>query len=76
MRANAFLQHMVRNVTGTLVAIGRGEQAPAWAQSVLQGCDRRKGGIAAPAHGLTLIDVQYPDTFNVPQNSCTEEIRL
>jgi len=76
VRANAFLQHMVRNVTGTLVAIGRGEQAPAWAQSVLQGRDRRKGGIAAPAHGLTLIDVQYPDTFKLPQNSCTEEIRL
>jgi tRNA pseudouridine38-40 synthase len=76
VRANAFLQHMVRNVTGTLVAIGRGEQEPVWARSVLQECDRSKGGIAAPPHGLTLIGVEYPRKFGVPQNSSTDEIRL
>jgi len=64
--ANAFLQHMVRNITGTLVAIGRGEQAPGWARQVLDSADRRAGGVAAPAHGLTLLEVRYPDRYGVP----------
>jgi len=64
--ANAFLQHMVRNITGTLVAIGKGDEKPDWARTVLGSANRKKGGIAAPAHGLTLIDVAYPDRFGVP----------
>ena len=64
--ANAFLQHMVRNIAGTLVAIGKGNEEPAWAQSVLESRDRTRGGAAAPAHGLTLIDVTYPEQFNIP----------
>lgn len=76
VKANAFLQHMVRNIAGTLVAIGRGEQEPKWARSVLDTRDRTKGGVAAPPHGLTLIGVEYPDRFGLPQNSCTDEIRL
>ena len=76
IRANAFLQHMVRNVTGTLVAIGRGDKDPAWAKAVLESRDRSRGGIAAPPHGLTLIGVEYPENFALPQNSCTDEIRL
>lgn len=64
--ANAFLQHMVRNIAGLLVTIGQGDKYPAWAQAVLDGCDRTKGGIAAPAHGLTLIGVEYPEHFDLP----------
>ena len=64
--ANAFLQHMVRNIAGTLVAIGRGEQPPEWAGEVLAGRDRKAGGMAAPAHGLTLVSVGYPDRFGLP----------
>ena len=64
--ANAFLQHMVRNITGTLVAIGRGEQKVAWASEVLESRDRTAGGIAAPAHGLTLVAVEYPPSFGIP----------
>ena len=64
--ANAFLQHMVRNITGLLVAIGKGDEDPAWAKSVLQSCDRTEGGVAAPPHGLTLINVAYPEQFNIP----------
>ena len=63
---NAFLQHMVRNITGVLVAIGKGDEQPAWARSVLESRDRTRGGIAAPPHGLTLIDVTYPGQFNIP----------
>lgn len=64
--ANAFLQHMVRNITGTLVAIGRGDEPVNWALEVLAGCDREQGGIAAPSHGLTLVRVDYPDSYDIP----------
>ncbi|HZD51854.1 MAG TPA: tRNA pseudouridine(38-40) synthase TruA [Woeseiaceae bacterium] len=66
IRANAFLQHMVRNIVGVLVAVGGGEHPPEWASAVLESRDRREGGITAPAHGLTLIDVEYAPHFNVP----------
>jgi len=59
--ANAFLQHMVRNLIGTLVAIGMGEQPVGWAADVLASRDRRRAGVAAPPHGLTLVGVRYPE---------------
>ena len=74
--ANAFLQHMVRNIAGVLVAIGHGERPKDWAKTVLDSQDRTKGGVAAPPHGLTLIGVDYPDRFGLPQNSGTDEIGL
>jgi tRNA pseudouridine38-40 synthase len=64
--ANAFLQHMVRNISGLLVAVGRGEQPPEWAAEVLAGRDRTAAGVAAPAHGLTLVGVDYPQQFAIP----------
>jgi tRNA pseudouridine38-40 synthase len=65
--ANAFLQHMVRNITGTLVAIGIGDESVASLSAVLASKDRKRGGVAAPPHGLTLIDVAYPDDFELPK---------
>ena len=64
--ANAFLQHMVRNITGTLAAVGLGEQNVQWVTEVLESRDRKVGGIAAPAHGLTLVSVDYPASFEIP----------
>jgi len=66
--ANAFLQHMVRNITGTLVAIGRGDETEEWAGTVLASRDRKMGGAAAPPHGLTLMKVDYPNKFGLPSN--------
>ena len=63
--ANAFLQHMVRNITGTLATVGLGEQSVAWVRDVLESRDRKAGGIAAPPHGLTLVGVEYPPTLGV-----------
>ena len=64
--ANAFLQHMVRNVMGTLVAIGLGEQSEHWAGQVLASKDRTQGGVAAPPQGLTLQRVDYPAEHGIP----------
>lgn len=64
--ANAFLQHMVRNIMGTLVAVGSGEEDAAWAREVFESRDRTRGGVAAPPHGLTLVRVEYPDEFGIP----------
>jgi len=64
--ANAFLQHMVRNIAGLLVTIGQSEANSALAKEVLESCDRKKGGVAAPAHGLTLMKIDYPDKFDLP----------
>ena len=66
LTANAFLQHMVRNITGTLVTIGLGDKPPRWLAEVLESKDRKRGGIAAPPHGLTLIGAQYPQEFELP----------
>jgi tRNA pseudouridine38-40 synthase len=63
---NAFLQHMVRNIAGSLVRVGRGDAKPEWLKLVLDSRDRTCGGIAAPPHGLTLIDVGYPKHFMIP----------
>ncbi len=64
--ANAFLRHMVRNIAGLLVAIGQGDEEPTWAREVLDCQDRTKGGMAAPAHGLTLTRVDYPERDDLP----------
>jgi len=66
--ANAFLQHMVRNIAGTLADVGLGEQSVEWVDEVLESRDRKAGGIAAPPHGLTLVSVEYPDTFAIPEH--------
>lgn len=67
LTANAFLQHMVRNITGVLVAVGRGDQSLDWVLTLLKSCDRSQGGVAAPPHGLTLIKVDYPEEYDLPQ---------
>ncbi len=68
--ANAFLMHMVRNITGTLAAIGQGEQPIGWLGEVLESRDRTLGGVTAPAHGLTLVSVEYPEAFGIPAAGC------
>ncbi len=68
--ANAFLQHMVRNIMGTVATVGRGEARVEWISEVLKSRDRTAGGIAAPAHGLTLVGVEYPAAFGVPATGC------
>ncbi|PYM89115.1 MAG: tRNA pseudouridine(38-40) synthase TruA, partial [Candidatus Rokuibacteriota bacterium] len=53
------LHHMVRNIVGSAVAIGRGTRPPAWMGDVLASRDRTTAGPTAPAQGLTLLRVLY-----------------
>ena len=66
VEANAFLQHMVRNIVGVLLAIGVGDRPVEWAQEVLERRDRTQAGVTAPADGLYLLAVRYPERFNLP----------
>ena len=59
IEGTAFLKHMVRNIVGTLVEVGRGKRAPGWVAGVLASKDRTQAGATAPAHGLTLVQVLY-----------------
>ena len=66
VRANAFLHHMVRNIVGSALEVGKGEQSADWLGELLHGRDRSKAGPTAPAHGLYLTAVEYPREFSVP----------
>jgi tRNA pseudouridine38-40 synthase len=66
VEANAFLHHMVRNIAGVLMEIGRGRQPVEWAAEVLHSRDRTRGGVTAPAGGLYLAGVHYPEQYGLP----------
>jgi len=50
---------MVRIIAGTLIKVGAGEFAPQEMQTILDACDRSVAGPTAPAHGLTMIGLEY-----------------
>lgn len=66
VKANAFLHHMVRNIAGVLITIGKGEAAAAWVAEVLEHRDRRLGGVTASPDGLYFEKVYYPEEFLLP----------
>ena len=59
VKANAFLHHMVRNLVGTLLMIGREEESPDWMLSVLNSKDRKQAGPTAEPQGLYFIKAHY-----------------
>ena len=67
IRANAFLHHMVRNIVGSLLDIGAGEQASGWLGALLVARDRAVAGATARPDGLYLIDVEYPAIHGLPR---------
>ena len=58
-RGDGFLFHMVRILTGTLVEVGLGVRRPEEIAAILDGKDRKKAGMLAPASGLCLMEVYY-----------------
>ena len=61
IEANAFLRHMVRNIVGTLAEVGKGRISPETLTDILASCDRKMAGPTAPAKGLFLEKVFFPD---------------
>jgi len=68
IKANAFLQHMVRNIAGALIEVGYGKHDPLWFNELLDVQDRTKGGVTAPPNGLYLVGVEYPEEISVPSS--------
>ena len=68
VEANAFLLHMVRNMVGSLIAVGCQKQSPAWIKEVLESLDRQQGGLTIAPNGLYLVSVEYPKLFDLPEN--------
>lgn len=62
--ADGFLHHMVRSIVGTLVECGAGRRAPSDVPRILQACERSAAGQTAPARGLFLAGVRYPDGYD------------
>lgn len=69
IQANAFVHHMVRNIAGSLIAVGDDSKADGWISALLAMRDRREAAATAPAHGLYLVDVGYPERFGLPRFS-------
>ena len=67
VEANAFLHHMVRNIVGSLLLVGRGEQPQAWIAQLLEGRNRDVAGPTASPQGLTLLAPRYPVEFGLPE---------
>lgn len=65
--ANAFLHHMVRNIVGSLLEVGKGERPSAWIGELLAGRDRTLAAATAKPHGLYLVQVDYPSKWDIPQ---------
>jgi tRNA pseudouridine38-40 synthase len=67
LRANAFLHHMVRNIVGTLLYVGSGRHAPAWAGEVLASRTRGRAAPTFAAEGLYLERVEYAAHWELPE---------
>ncbi|TAM94216.1 MAG: tRNA pseudouridine(38-40) synthase TruA [Rhodanobacteraceae bacterium] len=66
IEANAFLHHMVRNIAGSLLEVGRGERPVAWIAELLAARDRDMAGVTATPQGLTFLGPRYPAQWALP----------
>jgi len=67
LKANAFLHHMVRNILGSLIAVGIGNQPPEWIKTVLEGRDRTFAAPTFMPDGLYLAKIDYDPKWELPQ---------
>ncbi|OFZ94884.1 MAG: tRNA pseudouridine(38-40) synthase TruA [Betaproteobacteria bacterium RBG_19FT_COMBO_58_11] len=68
LRANAFLHHMVRNIIGGLVYVGKGKHEPEWLGEILAGRDRKLAAPTFAPDGLYLCGVEYPAQWGIPDS--------
>jgi tRNA pseudouridine38-40 synthase len=64
LRANGFLHHMVRNIVGSLVYVGKGAHPPGWLNELLEARDRARAAPTFAPQGLYLTKIEYPDEIN------------
>lgn len=64
---NGFLYNMVRIISGTLVAVGKGKIDPDDIPAIILSKDRTRAGMTAPAHGLTLLLAEYDDEISIKE---------
>jgi tRNA pseudouridine38-40 synthase len=76
LRANAFLHHMVRNIVGCLVYVGKGKYPPDWLGELLDRRDRRLAAPTYAPHGLYLTNVQYGPEWGLPEASLSSPASL
>ncbi len=67
IQANAFLHHMVRNIAGSLISVGKNKQSVNYIKELLELKDRQKAGVTAPAAGLYFVNAIYPDKWQIPR---------
>ena len=64
--ANAFLHHMIRNIVGCLVYVGKGKHPPAWIRELIAARDRQRAAPTFAADGLYLHKVRYEARWGLP----------
>jgi len=69
LRANAFLQHMVRNIVGSLIQVGTGNRPQAWVGELLTSRDRELAAPTFSPDGLYLAKVDYDARWGLPQEN-------
>lgn len=72
VKANAFLHHMVRNIAGSLLQVGRGDKPDGYIKHLMDVKDRTQAGITAPADGLYLVSAIYPEEWQLPITALNE----
>ncbi len=69
LTADAFLHHMVRNIVGTLIVVGNGNQPPQWVKEILEGKDRSRAAPTFMPDGLYLAKIAYDPKWGLPQET-------
>jgi len=72
--ASGFLHHMIRNIIGTLIPIGRGENGVESMLEILESRDRSKAGVTASPNGLSFNTVKYPKKFGLPEGPIADHL--
>lgn len=67
LRANAFLHHMVRNIVGTLIYVGKGKHPPQWVLEILHSRNRARAAPTFGPEGLYLEKIEYAPRWGLPQ---------